>query len=74
MQMGMHSFEELIVKWEHGRLTTEQMIGQMLQHLGVVYERLRLMERKMGSIVLEQATTAATAVAKDEKRNARKEA
>jgi len=59
--MGMHSFEELMQKWQRSELTADQMIGQMMQHLGVVYERLRLMERKMGSIALEQATTAATA-------------
>jgi len=47
--MGMHSLEELILKWQQERLTTEQMIGQLLQHLGVVYERLRLVERQMGN-------------------------
>jgi hypothetical protein len=37
-------------KWQHEHLTAEQMIGQLLQHVEVLYERLRLVERRVGSL------------------------
>ncbi len=43
--MGMHTFDDLMLKWQHEKLTAEQMIGQLLQHIGVLYERLRLLEK-----------------------------
>ncbi len=51
--MGMHSMEELFIKWQHGHLTAEQMIGQLMQHIGVLYERLRLVERRVGSMTVQ---------------------
>jgi hypothetical protein len=47
--MGMHPMEELFRKWQNGTLTAEQMIGQLMQHMAVLYERLRLVERRLGS-------------------------
>jgi hypothetical protein len=47
--MGMHTLDDLKLKWQHEQLTGEQMIGQMLQHLEVLYERLRLVERTLNA-------------------------
>jgi hypothetical protein len=44
--MGLYTLEELVRKWQHEQVTAEQMIGQLLQHVGVLYERLRLVERR----------------------------
>jgi hypothetical protein len=46
--MGLYAWEELTRKWQHEQLTAEQMIGQLLQHVGVRYERVRLLERRAG--------------------------
>jgi hypothetical protein len=48
--MGMHTMDELLLKWQQGDVTAEQMVGQLLQHMSVVYERLRLVERRVGSV------------------------
>ncbi len=48
--MGMHTLDDLMLKWQHEKLTAEQMIGQLSQHIGVLYERLRLVERQLGSM------------------------
>ncbi len=48
--MGTHSLDDLMRKWQHEHLTAEQMIGQLLQHVEVLYERLRLVERRVGSL------------------------
>jgi arabinogalactan endo-1,4-beta-galactosidase len=45
--MGMHTLDDLMLKWQHEKLTVEQVIGQLLQHIGVLYERLRLVERTL---------------------------
>ncbi len=54
--MGMHTLDDLMLKWQHEKLTAEQMIGQLLQHIGVLYERLRLVERRLGSMETPNAT------------------
>ncbi len=43
--MGMHTLDDLKLKWQHEQLTTEQMMGQVLQHMDVLYDRLRLLEK-----------------------------
>ncbi len=43
--MGMHTLDDLKLKWQHEQLTGEQMMGQVLQHLEVLYDRLRLLEK-----------------------------
>lgn len=48
--MGLYAYDELVTHWKNERITTEQAIGQLLLHLGAVYERLRQMERRMNSI------------------------
>ncbi len=53
--MGMHTLDELLRQWRQENLTAEQMIGQLLQHMGVLYERLRLLERRVGSFEAQNA-------------------
>jgi hypothetical protein len=53
--MGMHTLDDLMLKWQHEKLTAEQVIGQLLQHIGVLYERLRLVERRLGSMEASNA-------------------
>jgi hypothetical protein len=48
--MGMHTLDDLMRKWQREEVTAEQMVGQLLQHMSVVYERLRLVERRVGSV------------------------
>ncbi len=43
--MGMHTLDDLKLKWQHEKLTAEQMVGQLLQHMEVLYDRLRLLEK-----------------------------
>jgi hypothetical protein len=43
--MGMHTLNDLKLKWLGEDVTAEQMVGQLLQHLEVLYERLRLLEK-----------------------------
>jgi hypothetical protein len=43
--MGVHSLDDLKRKWQHEQMTAEQMIGQMLQHMDMLYDRLRLLEK-----------------------------
>ncbi len=51
--MGLYALEELTRKWQHEQLTAEQMIGQLLQHVGVLYERVRLLERRRAARGME---------------------
>jgi hypothetical protein len=48
--MGMHTLDDLMRKWQREEVTAEQMVGQLLQHISVLYERLRLVERQVGSL------------------------
>jgi hypothetical protein len=43
--MGMHTLDDLMLKWQHEKLTAEQMIGQMVQHIGALYEKQLELER-----------------------------
>ncbi len=43
--MGMHPIDDLMRKWKREELTAEQMVGQLLQHIEVLYDRLRLLEK-----------------------------
>ncbi len=48
--MGMYAYDELFAHWSNERITTEQAIGHMLQHMGTLYEQLRVLERRMNSM------------------------
>jgi hypothetical protein len=43
--MSSYSLDELITRWEQEKLTTEQVIGQMLLVLRSLTERVRELER-----------------------------
>jgi len=43
--MSNYSLDELITRWEQEKLTTEQVIGQMLLMLRSLTERVRELER-----------------------------
>jgi hypothetical protein len=47
--MGMHTLEELMRKWKREEVSPEQMLGQLVQHISVLYERLRLVERTLNA-------------------------
>jgi hypothetical protein len=65
--MGAHTLDELMRKWQHEQLTSEQMIGQLLQHVSVLSERLRLVERRVGSLAEANQRHPATTTTKDKK-------
>jgi hypothetical protein len=48
--MGMHTLDDLMRHWQREELTAEQMVGQLLQHISVLYERLRLVERQVDNL------------------------
>jgi hypothetical protein len=48
--MGMHPIDDLMRRWQREELTAEQMVGQLVQHIGVLYDRLRLLERRFTAI------------------------
>jgi hypothetical protein len=48
--MGMHPIDDLMRRWQREDVTAEQMVGQLVQHIGVLYDRLRLLERRFTAI------------------------
>ncbi len=47
--MGTYGLQEVISRWERGRLTTEQIIGQILLLLLELEQRVRELERRSQS-------------------------
>ncbi len=45
--MSHYSLEELIELWRREKLTADQMIGQLLQALQGIQQRLRELERRL---------------------------
>lgn len=45
--MSMYELPQLIKKWERAELTSEQTIGQLIQHLQRLSERLGQIERQL---------------------------
>ena len=43
--MSNYNLDELITRWEHEKVTTEQVIGQMLLMLRSLAERVEELER-----------------------------
>ena len=37
--MGMYTMQDLLKRWRVGDLTVEQAIGQILQHLALLYDQ-----------------------------------
>ena len=53
--MGAYPLPEIIRLWEQDRLTPEQAIGQILQHLQSLAERLAALERtRSRAVSMEQ--------------------
>jgi hypothetical protein len=49
--MSTYSVEQLLKVWKQEDMTAEQAVGHLLQHLALVYERLRALERgERGSV------------------------
>jgi hypothetical protein len=48
--MGMHPIDDLMRRWQREDVTAEHMVGQLVQHIGVLYDRLRLLERRFTAI------------------------
>lgn len=46
MQISTYPLKELYVRWDREQLTLEQLAGQLLQHLILLKERLRVLERE----------------------------
>jgi hypothetical protein len=46
MIVSTYSIEQLLTIWKQDTLTTEQAVGHLLQHLALVYERLRAVEKR----------------------------
>lgn len=44
--MGTYNLDELITLWEREKLTTEQIVGQILLALRTLNERIRELERR----------------------------
>ncbi len=45
--MGTYGLDNILTSWKHGSLTTEQAIGQILQLLKQMDERLRELEQRV---------------------------
>ena len=43
--MSNYNLDELIIRWEHEKVTTEQVVGQMLLMLRSLAERVEELER-----------------------------
>jgi len=47
--MGTYGLQEVICRWEQGKLTTEQAIGQILLLLSELEQRVRELEQRCRS-------------------------
>ncbi len=57
--MGMHPYNDLVQFWQHEKLTVEQVTGQMLQHIGALYEKQRELQREHMHLTQELKALAA---------------
>jgi hypothetical protein len=48
--MGTYGLEGVMVRWKAGKLTDEQAIGQMLQLLEIMEQRLNELERRQRTL------------------------
>ena len=44
--MSTYSVEHLLTLWKQEAITAEQAIGHLLQHIALLYERLRVVEKR----------------------------
>lgn len=45
--MGMYTLEEVMNRWRRGQLTTEQAIGQILQIVHEINQRIGKIEKRL---------------------------
>ena len=57
MSLSIYTLPDLLKQWEYEKLTVEQMIGQLLQHLLALLQRLAELEKRLRH--LEQPPTMA---------------
>jgi hypothetical protein len=69
--MGTYGLEGVMRAWELEKLTTEQAVGQVLQLIAEIEERLRDLEHKYGN--MSRTTNAQVCEPKDEKKEDEKE-
>ncbi|MBV7328119.1 hypothetical protein KFU94_07635 [Chloroflexi bacterium TSY] len=48
MELSTYPLKELYTRWDREQLTLEQLAGQLLQHLILLEERLRVLEKERG--------------------------
>ena len=60
--MGTYGLEGVMIRWEAGKLTNEQAIGQILQLLEIVERRLNQLERRERAQRTRQAPGAANEI------------
>ncbi len=44
--MNTSSIEQLLTRWKQEDMTAEQAVGHLLQHVALLYERLRTLEQR----------------------------
>lgn len=48
--MSVYKLQVVLQKWEKGELSTEQAVGQMLQHLQMLAKRIGELERQQAAL------------------------
>jgi hypothetical protein len=48
--MSTYSLKQLLDLWAQGRLTAEQLLGQMLQHLAAQGQQIKTLEQRVGQL------------------------
>ena len=54
--MSVYTIEEVVQRWKLEEMTTEQAIGQLLQHVQLLNERVGFTERRMDKLYRESRT------------------
>ena len=57
--MGTYGLEGVMIRWKAGKLSNEQAIGQILQLLEIIEQRLNELERRQRTQLTRQAPDAA---------------
>ncbi len=57
--MSTYSVEQLLTIWKQENMTAEQAVGHLLQHLALVYERVRVLERRLAAAATDRNKSAA---------------
>ncbi len=63
--MGTYGLEGVMIRWAAGKLSNEQAIGQILQLLKIIEQRLNELERRQRAQLAQRARQASGAAQKD---------